>query len=184
MYSPITIYCSNEYADVHGFHLDILFWIKDEDSAVELIQFNRNIFDEMFDGLGRMLNQEYYKGRYARLSEDTRNKILEIVCVLPKRTYNLLNEIIHGLHLFTCKKTVMPYTEFSGMKMINAYDANYNIPSNYEQFLEMTYGINWKIPDKNYSTEKWKINNKSVIKYHMKDTKVKGLWIKRHNKLK
>ena len=180
--SPVTIYPSKEDAESHSFHLDILFWIKDKDLAVELIHFNRSVFDRLFDGLGRMLNQDYYKGRHTSLSKNTRNKTSKIVSLLSKRKYNFLNEVIHSLYLFTCKKTVMPYAQFNEIKTINAYKTKFNIPSNYEQFLELTYGLNWKIPDKNYSSEKWIKNNKSIIKYQIKDKKVKDLWAKRYNK--
>lgn len=180
--SPVTIYPSKEDAEAHSFHLDILFWIKDKDFAVELIHFNRSVFDRLFDGLGRMLNQDYYKGRHTRLSKNTRSKTSKIVSLLSKRKYNFLNKVMHSLYLFTCKKTVMPYAQFNQIKTINVYKTKFNIPSNYEQFLELTYGLNWKTPDKNYSSEKWIKNNKSIIKYQIKDKKVKDLWVKRYNK--
>ena len=184
MYSPITIYCSDKDADVHNFHLDIFFWIKDKDKAVALIHFNRGIFARMFDGLGRMLNQDYYKGRHTKLPENTRNKISKIASILPTRIYNFFSEVIHGLHLFTFKKTAIPYVEFNQLTAIKAYNSKYNVPSNYELYLELTYGKNWRTPDKNYSKEKWERNNKSIIKYQIKDKNVKNLWVERYNKAK
>ncbi len=182
-YSPITIYASKHDADKHGFHLDILFWIKDGDKAVELLHFNRSVFDKIFDGLGRMLNQDYYQGRRTRFSEKVRNKISKFLNILPKRIYNFLSGLIHGIYLFTCKKTVMSYSDFNKLKTINIYNLDFKIPSNYKQFLELTYGKNWKTPDKNYSSKDWISNNKLVIKYIIKNKNIKQLWIKRWNKV-
>lgn len=181
-YSPVTIYCSKEDRDEHNFHLDIFFWVKDKNNAVAFLHFNRNFFDRIFNGLGRMLNQDYYMGRHTSLSENTRNNISKIVDALPNKLFNFLSESIHGLHLLTCKKTVMPYDGFKKTKKINAYNSNFDIPSNYEIYLELTYGSGWRVPDKNYSKEKWNRNNKSIMKYHIKDYKVKKSWMIRWNR--
>jgi len=164
-----------------GLALDICFWIKDGDKAVSTLYKNNNFFAKMFDGLSRMLNQDHYFRRTTRLSVKTRNEIKKIVSFLPGRLYIFLSEMLHSLHMFTTIKLVMPYTEFSKLSIIKIHGLDFYIPSNSEQYLELSYGKDWRIPNKNWGYKDAEKVEKTFVKYLIKEKKNKILFRTRWN---
>ena len=136
-------------SDSGPFHIGIDFWAKDKDKAVLLKFFDENMFDRVFGRFGGNSIYKFFRRGYYTL-------------ILFMRTHE-----------------VYPYSWFEKMKTIRVYNLDFNIPSGYEQYLELTYGSNWRIPDKDYSKEKWLRNNEAIKKYKIRDKNLRNLWIKR-----
>lgn len=189
-YSIVTIRTPASSEQIHktalgkqgeGLELDIGFWIKDREKAVSFLYRNTNVFSQIFDGMGRALNQDYYFRRTTRLSQNTRKKIGRIVGLLPVMVYNFLSEVIHSLHMYTTIKVVMPYEGYSQTEMIIINGVEFMIPSNWQYYLESTYGKGWKTPNKNWSTKDEEEFDKSCIKYIIKEKETKDIMRKRYN---
>ena len=77
------------------------------------------------------------------------------------------------------KHETYPSHWFKNMKEIIVYDAGFKVPEKSEKYLNLTYGDNWRTPDKNWSAKKWMKVHKAKIRYKIRDKNIRDLWIKR-----
>lgn len=164
-----------------GLELDIICWIKDKDVAVSVLFENTNYFAMIFNGLGRMLNQDYLYRRTTHLSPKTIKIAAKLVDILSPSLYNLFSEIIHTLHMYTNKKLIMQFDGYSKLKPIKIKGVDFNIPLNSEQYLELSYGKDWKVPNRNWCVDDMKRVNKTYQKYQLRKNSNKILMRKRWN---
>ena len=164
-----------------GLELDVICWIKDKDMAVSVLFKNNNCFAKIFDGLGRILNQDYFYRRTTHLSPKTLKITARIVDILPISLYNLLSEIIHILHMYANIKLIMPFDGYSQLKLINVNGVDFTIPSSSEEYLELSYGKDWRVPNRNWSADDEKRINKTYQKYLLREKSNKILMKKRWN---
>jgi len=148
------------YGDRDEFHLTIEFWVKDKDKFILMKFFDDNKFNKIFSGLKETLQSNFHKSILISI-------------------YNFLSRSFNAVILHTKKRTVFSYSWFKKMKTIRVYNLDFKLPSEYEQYLELTYGKNWKTPRTDWTYEKWEKVNKSKIKYTIRDKNVRDLWIKR-----
>ena len=133
------------------FHAGFSFWAKDKDNAIELKFYDNNLFYRKF-------------GKYQKT-----------------KIYQLLAPIYRAIVLYINKQKVLPYSWFENMKTITVYGLDFKILSDYEQYLLMTYGKNWREPEKGWSVKKWKYYDKLLMRYTIQDKKLRDLWIKRED---
>jgi len=149
-----------KYETVNGdkipFHAGVSFWVKDKDHAIQLRFFDNNLFDRLF----------------GRFKERIKNKYLLKIFIFLRRFYNAF--ILHIKKLY-----VYPVEWFDDLDTINAHGIDITIMSNPEKYCEMMYGPYWKEPVKEWDKKKHLKVTRFLMRYNIKDTNVKDLWIKR-----
>ena len=142
------------------FHVGIDFFAVDKDNIVLLKFFDENIFDKKFGIIEERLNKKQGSN-------------------ISLRMYKLVKTIFYNVILYMRKHEVYQYSWFKKLIPLKVYDMDIKVSSNYENYLELTYGKSWRIPDKNWSYEKWMKVHKAFRRYKIKDNAIRDLWIKR-----
>jgi len=164
-YSHTNITPFDEYNKKNGsipFHIGIDFWIEDKDMVLLMRFFDENKFNKLFSEFRQYLNKNPQK--------KTQIKI-----------FNFLNKIFSTIILYMCYHETYTSSSFKKLKSIKVYDMDIKVPKDYEKYLKLTYGPNWKVPDKNWSHKKWMKVHKAKYRYKIRDNKVRTFWIKRGN---
>jgi phosphorylcholine metabolism protein LicD len=138
------------------FHVGIDFFAKDKDAAVRLHFYDNNLFDRVFGKFEKRLHHKFLI-----------------------RIFNFFKEIYRAIILYIHVHETYPYTWFETLKPLRVYDVEFKIPIESEKYLDLTYSNNWKVPDKNYTPEKWNKNNRARKRYKIRDKNILDLWLKR-----
>lgn len=162
-YSHLNIIFDDKHEDSKPelYHIGIDFWIEDKNKAVLLKFFDENIFNKYLSGVRNRIKNHNYK----KLS----------------KIFSLFNKIFNNIILYTRKHEVYPINWFKNLTTIKVYNMDFMTPSDYEGYLTLTYGSNWRIPDKNWSYTKWMKVHKAFFRYKIKDKNLRNLWILRED---
>ena len=158
------------------FHVGIEFFVRDIDNVIIMKYFDKNIFNKTFGGFGRLLEKKFFNAKKKE------KKILSLLLKLDIKIYNFFKRVFNSAILLLRAHNVYPYSWFEKTKKIKIYDLDFNIPAEYEKYLEKKYGHNWRIPvgtNRNYPGAMKKRQTRGMKKYHIKDKNVRNLLIKR-----
>ena len=82
--------------------------------------------------------------------------IMSIVNFFPTKAKRLFSNLVWRLYLNTGKSSwlVSPCELLMEFTKTTLYGIDFNIPKDYDRYLEYRYSKNWKIPDANWDTNK------------------------------
>lgn len=162
--------------------LVVIFWIRDNDTAVSMLYKNDTCWSRWFDGLGRLFTSDYYQRRQTRIPQHIRDKVKQIVTRIPRYWYNRCSETLHRLHMYTYKKMIMPYHQYNKQKTIQVDTWKIGVPFNYKEYLRLSYGDDWRIPNKGWSSSDEQEKNKTYQRYMFKNPSNRKEMVQRWNK--
>ena len=155
----VNVYDTSISISKNGYVLDIKLYEKREDIFFENKRIPKNLFSSALCYLVHSFSSDYSTSRKGK--NIFRNFVIKIIHILSRIIPRQLSKIIIYPIKYLCDNYLtidiseaVPCKYFETFEEIKFLGKSYTIPEKKEDYLAFRYGENWRVPNKNWITER------------------------------